>query len=107
MTQRLSIQAAPLFGTPVAETILASVPVRARQQAGHMDASDLIGVLPKKTLRGGGRAASGPTMLQPTSRRAATLPTISPERRRGRIPSASGGKPQGGTTIISPASSLR
>jgi len=63
MTQRLSIQAAPLFGTPVAETILASVPVRARQQAGHMDASDLIGVLPKKTLRGGGRSHAGSSAL--------------------------------------------
>ena len=31
-----------LFGTLVAETILASVHVRAHQQAGHMDASDLI-----------------------------------------------------------------
>jgi hypothetical protein len=29
-------------GTRVAETILASVHMRARQQAGHMDASDLI-----------------------------------------------------------------
>jgi len=31
-----------LFGTRVAETILASVHVRAHQLAGHMDASDLI-----------------------------------------------------------------
>ena len=31
-----------MFGTRVAETILASVHVRAHQQAGHMDASDLI-----------------------------------------------------------------
>ena len=31
-----------LCGTRVAETILASVHVRPRQQAGHMDASDLI-----------------------------------------------------------------
>ena len=31
-----------LFGTLVAETILASVHVRAHKQAGHMDASDLI-----------------------------------------------------------------
>jgi hypothetical protein len=31
-----------VFGTRVAETILASVHERARQQAGHMDASDLI-----------------------------------------------------------------
>jgi hypothetical protein len=34
-----------LFGTLVAETILASVPMRAHQQAGHMDASDLIKAL--------------------------------------------------------------
>jgi hypothetical protein len=43
-----------MFGTRVAETILASVHVRAHQQAGHMDASDLIKTLPN-TLRGGGR----------------------------------------------------
>lgn len=36
---------AGVFGTRVAETILASVHVRARQQAGHMDASDLIKTL--------------------------------------------------------------
>ena len=45
---------AVLFGTLVAETILASVHVRAHKQAGHMDASDLIKVL-QNTLRGGGR----------------------------------------------------
>ena len=43
-----------LFGTLVAETILASVHVRAHQQAGHMGASDLIKTL-QNTLRGGGR----------------------------------------------------
>ena len=43
-----------LFGTLVAETILASVHVRAHKQAGHMDASDLIKAL-QNTLRGGGR----------------------------------------------------
>src|SRR5260370_25825348 len=43
-----------LFGTLVAETILASVQVRARKQAGHMNASDLIKALPN-TLREGGR----------------------------------------------------
>lgn len=36
-----------MFGTRIAETILASVHVRARKQAGHMDASDLIRALPK------------------------------------------------------------
>jgi hypothetical protein len=34
-----------LFGALVAETILASVHVRAHQQAGHMGASDLIKAL--------------------------------------------------------------
>jgi hypothetical protein len=34
-----------LFGTLIAETILASVHVRAHQQAGHMNASDLIKAL--------------------------------------------------------------
>jgi len=34
-----------MFGILVAETILASVHVRAHQQAGHMDASDLIKAL--------------------------------------------------------------
>src|SRR5689334_20437901 len=43
-----------LFGTRVAETILASVHVRAHPQAGHMDASNLIKAL-QNTLRGGGR----------------------------------------------------
>ena len=38
-------EVAILFGTLVAETILASVHVRAREQAGHMDASDLIKAL--------------------------------------------------------------
>jgi hypothetical protein len=38
-------EAALLFGTLVAETILASVHARAHKQAGHMDASDLIKAL--------------------------------------------------------------
>ena len=38
-------EVALLFGTLVAETILASVHVRAHKQAGHMDASDLIKAL--------------------------------------------------------------
>ena len=38
-------EVAILFGTCVAETILASVHVRAHQQAGHMDARDLIKTL--------------------------------------------------------------
>src|SRR5467141_1522202 len=36
------LEVAVLFGTLVAETILASVHVRAHKQAGHMDASGLI-----------------------------------------------------------------
>src|SRR5271157_4862178 len=44
---------ARLFGTLVAETILAGAHVRPHQQAGHMDASDLIKAL-QNTLRGGG-----------------------------------------------------
>src|SRR6266849_10376076 len=48
------LEVAVLFGTLVAETILASVHVRAHKQAGHMDASDLIKAL-QNTLRGGGR----------------------------------------------------
>ena len=47
-------EVAHLFGTLIAETILASVHVRARKQAGHMGASDLIKAL-QNTLRGGGR----------------------------------------------------
>src|SRR6202047_1348474 len=48
------LEVAVLFGTLVAETILASVHVRAHKQAGHMDASDLIKTL-QYTLQGGGR----------------------------------------------------
>ena len=44
---------AVLFGTLVAETILASVHVRAHRQAGHMDASDLIKTLQKYLARRG------------------------------------------------------
>jgi hypothetical protein len=45
-------EVALLFGTLVAETILASVHVRAHKQAGHMGASDLIKAL-QNTLQGG------------------------------------------------------
>ncbi len=41
-----------LFGPPVAETILASAHVQAYQQAGQVDASDLIKAL-QNTLREG------------------------------------------------------
>jgi len=47
-----------LFGARVAETILASDPLRPHQQAGHMDASDPI--RPEKLLRHGGRPHMGP-----------------------------------------------
>ena len=46
-------EVANLFGTLVAETILASVHVRARKQAGHMGASDLIKALQKHLARRG------------------------------------------------------
>jgi hypothetical protein len=46
-------EVAHLFGTLIAKTILASVHVRARKQAGHMGASDLIKAL-QNTLRGEG-----------------------------------------------------
>jgi hypothetical protein len=45
-------EVAHLFGTLIAETILASVHVRARKQAGHMGASDLIKVLQNLARRG-------------------------------------------------------
>ena len=48
------VKAAGVFGTRVAETILASDPKRPHQQAGHMDASDPIRT--SKTL-----AARGPS----------------------------------------------
>src|SRR4051794_12556204 len=57
-------EVAHLFGTLVAETILASVHVRARKQAGHMGASDLIKAL-QNTLRGGGRPHKGECGLDP------------------------------------------
>lgn len=46
-----------MFGTCVAETILASVHVRTQQQAGHMDASDQIKL--SNILRVGGRPHMG------------------------------------------------
>jgi len=58
LTQWPSIEVAMLFGTLVAETILASAHVRAHRKAGHMDASDLIKAL-QNTLRGGGRPHMG------------------------------------------------
>jgi hypothetical protein len=51
-------EVAHLFGALVAETILASVHVRAHKQAGHMDASDLIKAL-QNTLQGRGRPHMG------------------------------------------------
>src|SRR5215213_7611619 len=46
-------EAANLFGTLVAKTILASVHVRARKKAGHMGASDLINAAAKYLARSG------------------------------------------------------
>src|SRR3954471_3665854 len=45
-------EVAHLFGTLIAESILASVHVRARKQAGHMGASDLIKALQNLARRG-------------------------------------------------------
>jgi hypothetical protein len=45
-------EAANLSGTPIAETILAGVHVRARKQAEHMGASDLIKALQNLARRG-------------------------------------------------------
>ena len=56
-------EVAHLFGTLIAETILASVHVRAHKQAGHMGASDLIKAL-QNTLRGGGRPHMGNAVLE-------------------------------------------
>ena len=49
----MAIKVAGELWTRVAETILASVHVRARQQIGHMDASDLIKTLQKHPCEGG------------------------------------------------------
>src|SRR3954466_4554276 len=45
-------EVAHLFGTLIAETILASVHVRARRKAGHMGASDLIKALQNLARKG-------------------------------------------------------
>jgi hypothetical protein len=47
-------------GTRVAETILASVPMRAPQQAGHMDAIDLIKSLQRQACEEGAVHIWGP-----------------------------------------------
>src|SRR6266446_5096081 len=52
------LKVAGVFGTRVAEAILASGPKRPHQQAGHMDASDPI--RPQKLLWHGGRPHMGP-----------------------------------------------
>jgi hypothetical protein len=53
---------AELFGIRVAETILASAHVWAHQQAGHMDASNLIKTLPN-ILQVGARPHMGPNIV--------------------------------------------
>ena len=78
-TQWPSIEVAMLFGTLVAETILASARVRAHPQAGHMDASDLIKAL-QNTLRGGGRSL----IASPLST-ASCLLLLSPYRGHGSL----------------------
>jgi len=59
------VKAAGVFGTRVAETILASDPKRPHQQAGHMDACDPI--RPRKLLRHGGRPHMDSPMCNCTS----------------------------------------
>src|SRR5712691_11852092 len=67
------LEVAILFGTLVAETILASVRVRTHKQAGHMDASDLIKPL-QNTLQGGGRPhMDNPEKVPPSVERPARL----------------------------------
>ena len=56
-----STEVAMLFGTPTAETVLASVHVRAHQQAEYMGASDLIKAL-QTALRGGARSLIAPPL---------------------------------------------
>jgi hypothetical protein len=60
----LAAKVAGVSGTRVAETILASVHMRARQQAGHMDASDLIKTLPKHPCEEGAVHIWGPKPIR-------------------------------------------
>src|SRR5260370_28567504 len=68
-----------LFGARVAETILASDPLRPHQQAGHMDASDPI--RPEKLLRHGGRPHMGPRFPRDDSRGVPAKPARIPPAR--------------------------
>ncbi len=86
-------EAALLFGTPVADTILASAHVRAHRQAGHMDASDLIKAL-QNTLRGRDRShmelgSNSPWICRVRQRRNYP-PSIHATRLRGRDAAFSG-----------------
>ena len=56
----LATKVAGVSGTRVAETILASVPMRAPQQAGHMDAIDLIKSLQRQACEEGAVHIWGP-----------------------------------------------
>ena len=56
-------EVAHLFGALVAETILASVHVRAHKQAGHMDAGDLIKKHCKTPCKEGGPSTYGKCRL--------------------------------------------
>ena len=73
------------------ETILASVHVRARKQAGHMGASDLIKAL-LNTLQGGGRPHTVNVGLRASGRKALLASTTwsgrirSGSKRRDRDP---------------------
>jgi hypothetical protein len=109
---------APLFGTLVAETILASVHARAHRQAGHMGASDLIKTLQIQLARRGPstygswtwsfatmNAGCGPTTHRLTSQPSSTWHTTCHGGPRVRIHSAFGGRSRDGTTSSSRASS--
>ena len=107
-----------LFGTLVAETILASVHVRAHQQAGHMGASDLIKTLQIHLARrvpstygswtwssATMSAGSEPITPRPTSPPSNTWRITYSEGPPARIHSASDERSRGGMTRSSPASS--
>jgi len=109
-----------LFGTLVAETILASVHVRAHQQAGHMGASDLIKTLQIHLARrvpstygswiwcsATMSAGSGPITHRRTSPQSNIWRAICSEGRAGRIQYVFAERSRHRTMSSSPASSGR
>ena len=73
-------EVAILFGTLVAETILASVHVRAPKQAGHMNASDLIKALQTPCKEGAVRIWKMSARPLPGGIRPPTEPALSRRR---------------------------